>query len=82
MRDLFTQMPTQMLGDQQTHNDALGWGHPTLCHGKGSFELGLEDGAASDLGGRRVCTPLAVARERVGVGTCQGHSAATLHGRL
>lgn len=79
---LITQMPTQMLGDQQNHNDASGWGHPTLFHGKGSFDLGLEDGEASDLGGRRVYTLLAVAREEVGVGTCRGHSAATLHGRF
>ena len=53
-----------------------------MFHGKGHFQLGLEDQGAFDLGRRSVCTPPTVVTEKLGVGKCRTHSGTTFHKRF
>ena len=74
-----------MLGGQQERRGMMpetgGWG-PTMFHGKGDLELGLEDQGAFDLGRRSVCTLPTVVTEELGVGKCRNHSGTTFHKRF
>lgn len=53
------------VGESTEEEKCLRLGELTVFPGKGGFELGFEDWAALDLGGRRVCVPSTVACEKV-----------------